>query len=120
MSCRANNFSRYTLKVLIILTYLQVLQICIFDGLDALPECFGNLCSLKCWKFGFSKNLNYLHSVESIRRLTNLRYLRIDGCPLLEERCNKERLRAAQNGSTFQFPSIKLKYIYIVLKKKKR
>ncbi|KAM7465053.1 hypothetical protein LguiB_012615 [Lonicera macranthoides] len=68
------------------LTYLSLRS---FDGLDALPEWLGNLSSLQSLYIGSCRNLEYMPSVEAMRRLTNLRKLNICGCPLLEERCTE-------------------------------
>ncbi|KAL8527278.1 hypothetical protein ACS0TY_005231 [Phlomoides rotata] len=56
-------------------------------GIHELPEWFGNLSCLEELSLSNCKRLRSLPSVEAMRRLTNLRSLNIDDCPLLNERC---------------------------------
>ncbi|KAF8393812.1 hypothetical protein HHK36_020010 [Tetracentron sinense] len=70
---------------------LQYLSIFYFDGLVALPEWLGNLASLHTLMIVGCQNLMYLPTKEAVQRLTLLKDLVIIDCPLLRERCAKER-----------------------------
>lgn len=73
------------------LTGLAYLYIDHFDGLVALPDWLGNLASLQNLHIYNCKSLMYLPEEEVMRRLTSLNVLRFISCPLLKERCAKER-----------------------------
>ncbi|GLT44772.1 hypothetical protein SLA2020_186490 [Shorea laevis] len=66
------------------LTALGYLEIKDFDGLEALPNWFGNLSSLQTLQISHCKSLRHM---EAIRCLSKLEKLDIDGCPELKERC---------------------------------
>ncbi|GKV51851.1 hypothetical protein SLEP1_g58475 [Rubroshorea leprosula] len=68
------------------LTALKSLEIRDFDGLEALPNWFGNLSSLKTLEISNCKSLKHM---KAIRRLSKLESLYIDGCPELKERCTR-------------------------------
>ncbi|CAI9762872.1 unnamed protein product [Fraxinus pennsylvanica] len=72
------------------LTSLSRLKLVGF-GIEALPEWFGGLSSLKKLNLIFLKKLRHMPSKEAMQRLTNLEYLQVYDCPLLEERCREER-----------------------------
>ncbi|CDP08103.1 unnamed protein product [Coffea canephora] len=72
------------------LSNLAFLQIAHFDGIVALPEFLGSIHSLEQLHIEDCKNLLYLPSAEAMRRLTKLRKLLIEQCPLLKDRCKKE------------------------------
>ncbi|KAL3509091.1 hypothetical protein ACH5RR_028492 [Cinchona calisaya] len=77
------------------LTSLYILQ---FDGLKALPEWLGNFRNLEYLRVESCSNLEQLHSVEAMQRLTNLRRLDINYCPRLAARCTR--------GSGAEWPKI--------------
>ncbi|KAI3866211.1 hypothetical protein MKX03_005173, partial [Papaver bracteatum] len=68
---------------------LQNLIISSFDSLEVLPEWLGNMVSLMLLKLYRCDNLVYLPSNEQMLRLTSLRRLEIEGCPLLAEKCEE-------------------------------
>ncbi|GLT30122.1 hypothetical protein SLA2020_049410 [Shorea laevis] len=68
------------------LTALRFLQIRDFDGLEALPNWFGNLSSLQALEISNCKSLKHM---EAIRYLSELKGLSIDECPELKERCTR-------------------------------
>ncbi|KAL3500701.1 hypothetical protein ACH5RR_039794 [Cinchona calisaya] len=70
------------------LTSLTCLSLQGFGGIEALPDWLGNLAYLEWLELWKCKKLRYLPSVDAMRRLTKLRYLRVNICPLLKERCN--------------------------------
>ncbi|CDP08105.1 unnamed protein product [Coffea canephora] len=72
------------------LSNLIFLLIAYFDGIVALPEFLGSIHSLEELYIVDCQNLLYLPSAEAVRRLTKLRKLAIEGCPLLKDRCKKE------------------------------
>ncbi|GLT30115.1 hypothetical protein SLA2020_049350 [Shorea laevis] len=85
------------------LTALTYLEIRDFDGLEALPNWFGNLSSLQTlWIFD-CKSLKHM---EAIRCISKLERLCISGCPELKERC------ANGSGSEWDYIS-HIPYIYI-------
>ncbi|WMV52178.1 hypothetical protein MTR67_045563 [Solanum verrucosum] len=53
--------------------------------LEALSDGIGNLSSLEELHFTNCKKLEHLPSIDALRRLTKLRYLKFDNCPQLEE-----------------------------------
>ncbi|GKV51397.1 hypothetical protein SLEP1_g58059 [Rubroshorea leprosula] len=71
------------------LTALKELRLVDFNGLEALPEWLGDFSSLHRLEIGNCSNLTHLPSIEAMRGLCNLKYLRIWGCPKLKERCAK-------------------------------
>ncbi|KAJ9175969.1 hypothetical protein P3X46_014465 [Hevea brasiliensis] len=71
------------------LTRLDTLNICDFNGMEALPEWLGKLSSLKSLGFWDCKNLKYLPSATAMQRFSKLTELRILGCPFLRENCAK-------------------------------
>ncbi|KAL7176743.1 hypothetical protein ACSBR2_030148 [Camellia fascicularis] len=73
------------------LTTLRDLSLVSFTGLEALPEWLGNLSSLHSLELRYCYNLMNLPTLEAMQRLTNLRSLKIQYCPLLEETCARER-----------------------------
>ncbi|GKV47483.1 hypothetical protein SLEP1_g54385 [Rubroshorea leprosula] len=75
------------------LTALKQLRLQDFNGLEALPECLGDLSSLHRLEIWNCSNLTHLPSIEAMRRLSNLQYLRILDCPKLKKRCAKKRGR---------------------------
>ncbi|GKV45243.1 hypothetical protein SLEP1_g52352 [Rubroshorea leprosula] len=77
------------------LTALKSLGIRDFYGLEALPNWFGNLSSLKTLEISNCKSLKHM---KAIQRLSKLESLYIDGCPKLEERCTR--------GSGFEWDCI--------------
>ncbi|GKV38985.1 hypothetical protein SLEP1_g46831 [Rubroshorea leprosula] len=72
------------------LTALRHLSIWDFHGAKALPEWLGNLSSLQDLCIKYCENLEHLPSAESIRRLSELKFLEISECLVLETRCRKE------------------------------
>ncbi|KAK3014475.1 hypothetical protein RJ639_008204, partial [Escallonia herrerae] len=73
------------------LSSLKGLFIDEFHGLEALPDWLGNLFYLGYLILTRCKNLKDLPSSEAMQRLTKLETLTIDFCPILQERCMKER-----------------------------
>ncbi|CAL9002399.1 unnamed protein product, partial [Prunus brigantina] len=71
-------------------TSLTSLSICSFHGMEALPEWLGNLASLENLSIWLCNNLMYLPTLEAMKCLAKLQYIRIYNCPLLKERCNKD------------------------------
>ncbi|KAK9920792.1 hypothetical protein M0R45_029338 [Rubus argutus] len=71
-------------------TSLTELQIISFHGVETMPEWLGNLASLEVLHIYGCNKLMHLPSVKAMQRLTKLKQIRIDGCPLLEERCTEE------------------------------
>ncbi|KAL6277782.1 hypothetical protein ACE6H2_021383 [Prunus campanulata] len=71
-------------------TSLTSLSIWSFDGVEALPEWLGNLVYLKTLSIHWCKNMMYLPPLEAMKCLTKLQHIRIENCPLLKERCNKD------------------------------
>ncbi|GLT83028.1 hypothetical protein SLE2022_013410 [Rubroshorea leprosula] len=69
------------------LTALKSLEIWDFDGLEALPNWFGNLSSLQTLTISNCKSLKHM---EAIGCLSKLESLGIYGCPELNERCDRE------------------------------
>ncbi|XP_022878957.1 disease resistance protein RGA2-like [Olea europaea var. sylvestris] len=80
-------------------TLLKDLTICDF-GMEELPDWFGNLSSLEVLKLKFCENLRHLASKEAMQRLTKLKLLNIQSCPLLRKRCTKE------SGPDSEWPKI--------------
>ncbi|GKV18589.1 hypothetical protein SLEP1_g28949 [Rubroshorea leprosula] len=78
------------------LTALTYLQIRDFDGLEALPNWFGNLSSLQTLRIDNCKSLKHM---EAIRCLSKLERLFIERCPELKERC------ASGSGSEWDYIS---------------
>ncbi|GLT65936.1 hypothetical protein SLA2020_383360 [Shorea laevis] len=72
------------------LTALKSLTITDFDRLEALPEWMANLSSLQNLSIWGCENLTSLPPVEAMQRLSNLKFLSIEECPKLTERCAKE------------------------------
>ncbi|XP_024196241.1 putative disease resistance protein RGA1 [Rosa chinensis] len=72
------------------LSCLRHLKIIYFDGVEAIPEWLGNLASLEDLTVQSCESLMYLPSMEAMLRLTKLKEIVIDDCPLLEERCREE------------------------------
>ena len=70
-------------------TAITGLYIYDFDVMETLPEWLGNLSSLQYLSFIRCKNLMYLPTAQTMRRLTKLELLQIVLCPKLEERCAK-------------------------------
>ncbi|GKV18598.1 hypothetical protein SLEP1_g28957 [Rubroshorea leprosula] len=68
------------------LTALNSLAISGFDGLEALPNWFGNLSSLQTLRIDNCKSLKHM---KAIRCLSKLESLLIYGCPELKERCTE-------------------------------
>ncbi|GKV18572.1 hypothetical protein SLEP1_g28932 [Rubroshorea leprosula] len=68
------------------LTALKSLGIRDFDGLEALPNWFGNLSSLQTLTISDCKSLKHM---KAIRCISKLESLDIDGCPELKERCTR-------------------------------
>lgn len=64
---------------------LQVLQIVKFENLESLPDWIGNLSSLKKLGLHKCKRLKELAAADAMKRLTKLRYLKIEKCPLLKQ-----------------------------------
>ncbi|XP_022846311.1 putative disease resistance protein RGA3 [Olea europaea var. sylvestris] len=60
-------------------------------GIEALPEWFGGLSSLRFLELIDLKKLRHMPSKEAMQRLTMLESLEVSNCPLLEERCREER-----------------------------
>ncbi|GKV18593.1 hypothetical protein SLEP1_g28953 [Rubroshorea leprosula] len=85
------------------LTALKSLGIRDFDGLEALPNWFGNLSSLKTLEISNCKSLKHM---KAIQRLSKLESLLIYGCPELKERC------ASGSGSEWDYIS-RIPKIYI-------
>ncbi|KAL3642189.1 hypothetical protein CASFOL_013004 [Castilleja foliolosa] len=73
------------------LTSLEILTLRYF-GMEALPDWFGNLQSLKELHLLDCKKLRHLSSKQAMQRLSKLTSLYIDGCPLLlkEKRSNDD------------------------------
>ncbi|CAL8165038.1 unnamed protein product [Prunus armeniaca] len=71
-------------------TSLTSLSICSFHGMEALPEWLGNLASLENLSIWFCNDLMYLPTLEPMKCLAKLQYIRIYNCPILKERCNKD------------------------------
>ncbi|KAF5942184.1 hypothetical protein HYC85_019826 [Camellia sinensis] len=72
------------------LTTLRDLSLQYFYGLETLPEWLGNLSSLHSLHLCWCLDLMNLPSLEAMQRLTNLRSLKIQYCPLMKERCARE------------------------------
>ncbi|GMP78840.1 hypothetical protein CsSME_00034629 [Camellia sinensis var. sinensis] len=73
------------------LTTLRDLSLVSFTGLEALPEWLGSLSSLQSLHLRLCLDLMNLPTLQAMQRLTNLRSLKIQYCPLLKERCARER-----------------------------
>ncbi|TQD96387.1 hypothetical protein C1H46_018021 [Malus baccata] len=73
------------------LTSLAHLEIEDFDGMKALPEWLGNLASLQSLRIRSCMNLKYLPTAKAMKCLAKLGTVCIIICPVLVERCNKER-----------------------------
>ncbi|KAF2296382.1 hypothetical protein GH714_037660 [Hevea brasiliensis] len=71
------------------LTALNSLTIVHFNGIEVLPEWFGNLSPLKSLTLWDCENLKYLPTATAMQRLYNLTKLRIFGCPFLWGKCAK-------------------------------
>ncbi|KAF2296410.1 hypothetical protein GH714_037802 [Hevea brasiliensis] len=67
------------------LTGLDTLNICDFNGMEALPEWLGNLSSLKSLGFWDCKNLKYLPSATAMQRLSKLTKLLFLVVPFFEK-----------------------------------
>ncbi|GKV51544.1 hypothetical protein SLEP1_g58187, partial [Rubroshorea leprosula] len=82
-----------------------------FDGLEALPNWFGNLSSLQNLSIN---DCNSLKHMEAIRCLCKLHSLRISKCPKLKDRC------ARGSGSEWDYishiPNINIDRLWIQLK----
>ncbi|KAK9289122.1 hypothetical protein L1049_017595 [Liquidambar formosana] len=79
------------------LTALIELNICGYDGIEALPEWLGNFSSLEYLYILKCENLVDLPPPEAMRRLTKLKDLKIYECPHLEKRCaNKSGLECSK------------------------
>ncbi|GKV50299.1 hypothetical protein SLEP1_g57012 [Rubroshorea leprosula] len=73
------------------LTALKKLRLTDFNSLEALPEWLGDFSSLHRLEIGKCSNLTHLPSIEAMRGLCNLKYLKIWCCPKLKKRCAKKR-----------------------------
>ncbi|CAL8991937.1 unnamed protein product [Prunus brigantina] len=100
-------------------TSLTSLDICKFDGVEALEDWLGNLTSLTTLRINFCKKLMYLPSVTAMQRLTKLQILDIWQCRLLKERCTKNSgpewpkiSHIPLIYSNFFFPEIKFSFHY--------
>lgn len=67
--------------------YLPLRNFCLqnFDGLEALPDWLGNICSLECLLIWDCKNLMRFPSLEAMQRLSKLKEVNILNCPILSE-----------------------------------
>ncbi|XVE80805.1 hypothetical protein DITRI_Ditri15bG0009800 [Diplodiscus trichospermus] len=72
------------------LTALKSLAICFFDGIEVLPEWFGNLSSLQKLRIGHCNNLMCLPSLEAMKCLSKLQGFQIHRSSVLAQRCTKE------------------------------
>ncbi|XP_038900029.1 putative disease resistance protein RGA3 [Benincasa hispida] len=66
------------------LTSLRSLHISHFNGVEDLPECFGNFTSLEVLKLYNCVKLKNMPSKEAMSKLTRLKSLRVYGCSQLE------------------------------------
>ncbi|GKV51910.1 hypothetical protein SLEP1_g58527 [Rubroshorea leprosula] len=72
------------------LTHLRELRIKDFHGVEALPDWLGDLTSLQTLRIIDCKSLKHMPSLEAMHHLSNLYFLRIDNCPELKVRCDRE------------------------------
>ncbi|KAH9611999.1 hypothetical protein KSS87_000031, partial [Heliosperma pusillum] len=68
-----------------LLTKITTLSIWLFDDLEEIPDWLSNLSSLETLDFATCGSLRRLPSKEAMLRLTQLRELVINSCPLLKE-----------------------------------
>ncbi|GLU17971.1 hypothetical protein SLE2022_343000 [Rubroshorea leprosula] len=73
------------------LTALKSLTIEEFNGVEVLPNWLGNLTSLIQLRIRNCRNLMSMPPVEAMQHLSDLRFLFINECPKLKERCTRER-----------------------------
>ncbi|GFP83105.1 putative disease resistance protein rga3 [Phtheirospermum japonicum] len=72
-------------------------------GIEALPEWFGNLSSLKSLTLWNYKKLRHLPSKQAMQRLSKLKFLSIIECPLL---IIKEKKKSNNNNDNTELPQI--------------
>ncbi|KAL3326658.1 hypothetical protein AABB24_037380 [Solanum stoloniferum] len=87
---------------------LRYVEICDCPLLEALSDSLGNLVSLEELKLCNCGKLEHLPSRDAIRRLTKLWYLRIKGCPKLEESCTNPSGQNSQWSNISHIPKIKV------------
>ncbi|KNA23085.1 hypothetical protein SOVF_028080 [Spinacia oleracea] len=87
-------------------TTLKELGICDCDNMEYLPDWVGNLSSLRYLSPTRCRNLKRLPTMDAMKRLTKLSFLKIEDCPELEE--------AVQfNGSEYhKISHIEIKIVY--------
>ncbi|XP_027103063.1 putative disease resistance protein RGA1 [Coffea arabica] len=72
----------------------EILDLEVF-AVKSLPDWFGKLSSLVQLGLDYCETLESLPSNQSMRSLAKLRWLRIEGCHPLQERCNPESSRSS-------------------------
>ncbi|GKV50684.1 hypothetical protein SLEP1_g57382 [Rubroshorea leprosula] len=73
------------------LTALKSLTIKEFNGVEVLPNWLGNLTSLIQLRIRNCRNLMSMPPIEAMQHLSDLRFLFINECPKLKERCTRDR-----------------------------
>ncbi|KAK9138375.1 hypothetical protein Sjap_008969 [Stephania japonica] len=94
------------------LSRLEYLNIFGFDGMENLPDWLGKLTALETLEISICKNLMHLPSANAMRKLTSLRKLNIQFCPLLTERCKPPKKRCGLCSGSSEWH--KISHIYEV------
>ncbi|XP_057989872.1 disease resistance protein Roq1-like isoform X1 [Hevea brasiliensis] len=92
------------------LTALISLSLSYFNGVEALPEWLGNLSSLQTLKLRFCKNLKYLPTATAVQRLSKLRKLEINYCPLSE---NCTQGSGSEWSKISHIPNVEIRRLYL-------
>ncbi|XP_057989876.1 putative disease resistance protein RGA4 isoform X3 [Hevea brasiliensis] len=77
---------------------------------EALPEWLGNLSSLQTLKLRFCKNLKYLPTATAVQRLSKLRKLEINYCPLSE---NCTQGSGSEWSKISHIPNVEIRRLYL-------
>uniref|UniRef100_A0A0V0H776 Uncharacterized protein n=1 Tax=Solanum chacoense TaxID=4108 RepID=A0A0V0H776_SOLCH len=86
---------------------LRYLTICC-PLLEALSDGLGNLVTLQQLRLENCEKLEHLPSRDAMRGLTKLWYLKIKGCPKLEESCNNRSGPNTQWSNISHIPKVKV------------
>ncbi|KAK4724877.1 hypothetical protein R3W88_027656 [Solanum pinnatisectum] len=92
---------------------LQNLTICGCPLLEALSDGLGKLVTLQQLRLENCNKLEHLPSRDAMRGLTKLWYLKIKGCPKLEESCNNRNGPNTQWSNISHIPKVKVGGIII-------
>ncbi|KAH0724114.1 hypothetical protein KY289_007158 [Solanum tuberosum] len=87
---------------------LQYLTICGCPLLEALSDGLGNLVTLQQLRLENCEKLEHLPSRDAMRGLTKLWYLKIKGCPKLEESCNNRSVPNTQWSNISHIPKVEV------------